>query len=397
MSQTTSATSIPPAAPDSSAPEANPPEAGEFQEREAQIMVASQWKLIWWKFRKHKLAMYSAVVVIAIYTVALVMEFFAPFPPDQYAANYTYAPPQALHLVDTSGGSPKLSLYVTGYKVAIDAFSLRRTFVEDPEKIIPVQLLAKGWEYKLLGIIPMNRHIIGPVDGVGPMYLLGADALGRDLLSRISAGTRISMSIGLLGVTISLVLGILLGGISGYYGGAIDNIIQRLIEFLRSLPTIPLWMSLAAAMPVTWPPLYVYFGITIILSFIGWTGLARVVRGRFLALREEDFVLAARLDGAAPTYLILRHMAPSFSSHIIASITLAIPAMILAETALSFLGVGLRPPIVSWGVLLQDAQNIRAVATAPWLLAPGIAVVIAVLSLNFLGDGLRDAADPYGR
>jgi peptide/nickel transport system permease protein len=257
--------------------------------------------------------------------------------------------------------------------------------------------LAKGWEYKLLGIIPMNRHIIGPVDGVGPMYLLGADALGRDLLSRISAGTRISMSIGLLGVAISLVLGILLGGISGYYGGAIDNIIQRLIEFLRSLPTIPLWMSLAAAMPVTWPPLYVYFGITIILSFIGWTGLARVVRGRFLALREEDFVLAAKLDGAAPTYLILRHMAPSFSSHIIASITLAIPAMILAETALSFLGVGLRPPIVSWGVLLQDAQNIRAVATAPWLLAPGIAVVIAVLSLNFLGDGLRDAADPYGR
>ena len=397
MSQTTSATSIPPAAPDAPAPEANPPEADEFQEQEAQIMVASQWKLIWWKFRKHKLAMYSAVVVIAIYTVALVMEFFAPFPPDQYAANYTYAPPQALHLVDNSSGSPKFGLYVTGYKVAIDAFSLRRTFVEDPEKIIPVQLLAKGWEYKLLGIIPMNRHIIGPVDGVGPMYLLGADALGRDLLSRISAGTRISMSIGLLGVAISLVLGILLGGISGYYGGAIDNIIQRLIEFLRSLPTIPLWMSLAAAMPVTWPPLYVYFGITIILSFIGWTGLARVVRGRFLALREEDFVLAARLDGAAPTYLILRHMAPSFSSHIIASITLAIPAMILAETALSFLGVGLRPPIVSWGVLLQDAQNIRAVATAPWLLAPGIAVVIAVLSLNFLGDGLRDAADPYGR
>ena len=397
MSQTTSATSHPPAVPDAPAPEANPPEADEFHEQEAQIMVASQWKLIWWKFRKHKLAMYSAVVVIAIYTVALFMEFFAPFPPDQYAANYTYAPPQALHLIDTSGGSPKLSLYVTGYKVAIDTFSLRRMFVEDPTQKIPVALLVKGWEYKLLGIIPMDRHIIGPVDGVGPMYLLGADSMGRDLLSRISAGTRISMSIGLLGVAISLVLGILLGGISGYYGGAIDNIIQRLIEFLRALPTIPLWMSMAAAMPVTWSPLYVYFGITLILSFIGWTGLARVVRGRFLALREEDFVLAARLDGAPPTYLILRHMAPSFSSHIIASITLAIPAMILAETALSFLGLGLRPPIVSWGVLLQDAQNIRAVATAPWLLAPGIAVVIAVLSLNFLGDGLRDAADPYGR
>jgi peptide/nickel transport system permease protein len=397
MSQTTSATSIPPVVPDAPAPEANPPEAGEFQEKEAQIMVASQWKLIWWKFRKHKLAMYSAVVVIAIYTVALFAEFFEPFPTDQYAANYTYAPPQALHLIDNSSGSPKLSLHVTGYKVAIDTFSLRRTFVEDPTQIIPVAFLVEGWEYKLLGIIPMNRHIIGPVDGVGPMYLMGADSMGRDLFSRISGGTRISMSIGLLGVTISLVLGILLGGISGYYGGAIDNIIQRLIEFLRALPTIPLWMSMAAAMPVTWPPLYVYFGITIILSFIGWTGLARVVRGRFLALREEDFVLAAKLDGAAPTYLILRHMAPSFSSHIIASITLAIPAMILAETALSFLGLGLRPPVVSWGVLLQDAQNIRAVSTAPWLLAPGIAVVIAVLSLNFLGDGLRDAADPYGR
>jgi peptide/nickel transport system permease protein len=397
MSQTTSATSMPPAAPDAPAPEANPPEAGEFQEKEAQIMVASQWKLIWWKFRKHKLAMYSAVVVIAIYTVALFAEFFEPFPTDLYAANYTYAPPQALHLIDSSSGSPKLSLHVTGYKVAIDTFSLRRTFVEDPEQIIPVAFLAEGWEYKLLGIIPANRHIIGPVDGVGPMYLMGADSMGRDLFSRISGGTRISMSIGLLGVAISLVLGILLGGISGYYGGAIDNIIQRLIEFLRALPTIPLWMSMAAAMPVTWPPLYVYFGITIILSFIGWTGLARVVRGRFLALREEDFVLAARLDGAPPTYLILRHMAPSFSSHIIASITLAIPAMILAETALSFLGLGLRPPVVSWGVLLQDAQNVRAVATAPWLLAPGIAVVIAVLSLNFLGDGLRDAADPYGR
>jgi peptide/nickel transport system permease protein len=397
MAQTTSATSIPPAIPEAPAPEANPPEAGEFQEHEAQIMVASQWKLIWWKFRKHKLAMWSAAVVIAIYTVALFMEFFAPFPPDQYAANYTYAPPQALHLIDNSSGSPRIGLYVTGYKVAIDKFSLRRMFVEDPEQKIPVKLLAEGWEYKLLGIIPMNRHIIGPVDGVGPMYLLGADSMGRDLLSRISAGTRISMSIGLLGVAISLFLGILLGGISGYYGGAIDNIIQRLIEFLRALPTIPLWMSMAAAMPVTWSPLYVYFGITLILSFIGWTGLARVVRGRFLALREEDFVLAAKLDGAPPTYLILRHMAPSFSSHIIASITLAIPAMILAETALSFLGLGLRPPIVSWGVLLQDAQNVRAVSTAPWLLAPGIAVVIAVLSLNFLGDGLRDAADPYGR
>lgn len=396
MSEITPATSIPPTAPGDPA-SASPPMTEEFQEREAQVMVASQWKLIWWKFRKHKLAMFSAVVVIAIYVVAAFAEFFSPFPPDQYVANYTYAPPQALHFFDSSDGSLRFGLYVSGYKVAIDTFSLRRTFVADPEVKIPVTLFAKGWDYKLLGIIPTNRHIIGPVDGEGPMYLLGADHMGRDLLSRIAAGTRISMSIGLLGVAISLVLGILLGGISGYYGGVADNVIQRLIEFLRSLPTIPLWMSLAAALPVNWPPQYVYFGITLILSFIGWTGLARVVRGRFLALREEDFVLAAKLDGAPQLYLILRHMAPSFASHIIASITLAIPAMILSETALSFLGLGLRPPIVSWGVLLQDAQNVRAVSTAPWLLLPGVAVVIAVLSLNFFGDGLRDAADPYGR
>jgi peptide/nickel transport system permease protein len=368
-----------------------------YQETEAQIMVASQWKLIWWKFRKHKLAMFSGLVVLAIYFIAAFAEFFEIFPPDQYAAKYTYAPPQTVHIIDTSSGAPKLGLYVNGYKSVIDSFSLRRTFAVDPEQKIPFRFFAKGFEYKVLGIIPWDRHILGPVNPEAPLYILGADALGRDLLSRMIAGGRVSMSIGLLGVSISLVLGILLGGVSGYYGGAIDNVIQRIIEFLRSLPTIPLWMSLAAALPVNWPPLYVYFGITLILSFIGWTGLARVVRGRFLALREEDFVLAARLDGAPQMYLILRHMAPSFSSHIIASITLAIPGMILSETALSFLGLGLRPPVVSWGVLLQDAQNIRAVSTAPWLLIPGLAVVVAVLSLNFLGDGLRDAADPYGR
>jgi len=229
------------------------------------------------------------------------------------------------------------------------------------------------------------------------MYLLGADRMGRDVRSRLIHGTRISMSIGLLGVTISLFLGILLGGISGYYGGAIDNVIQRIVEALRSIPTIPGWMGLAAGLPTGWPALRVYFGITILLSLIGWTGLARVVRGRFLALREEDFVMAARLAGSSELRIILRHMVPSFLSHIIASITLAIPRMILSETSLSFLGLGLRPPIVSWGVLLQEAQNVRSIATAPWLLLPGLAVVVAELALNFLGDGLRDAADPYSR
>ena len=366
-------------------------------EQESQIMVASQWKLMWWKLRRHKLAMISGVIVILIYMVALFAEFLEVMPEDQYAANYTYAPPQTLHLIDNSSGTPQFGLYVNGYTVEIDSFSLRRTFVVDPTQKIPVKFLAKGWEYKLFGLIPGDVHVIGPVNPGDPVYLMGADSVGRDLYSKMVGGTRISMSIGLMGVAISLVLGILLGGISGYFGGAIDNIIQRVIEFLRSLPTIPLWMSLAAALPLNWPPLAIYFGITLILSFIGWTGLARVVRGRFLSLREEDFVLAARLDGHSQLEIIFQHMVPSFLSHIIASITLSIPGMILSETALSFLGLGLRPPVVSWGVLLQDAQNIRSVSTAPWLLIPGLAVVVAVLSLNFFGDGLRDAADPYAR
>ena len=366
-------------------------------EQESQIMVASQWKLMWWKLRRHKLAMISGVIVILIYMVALFAEFLEVMPEDQYAANYTYAPPQTLHLIDNSSGTLQFGLYVNGYTVEIDPFSLRRTFVVDPTQKIPVKFLAKGWEYKLFGLIPGDVHVIGPVNPGDPVYLMGADSVGRDLYSKMVGGTRISMSIGLMGVAISLVLGILLGGISGYFGGAIDNIIQRVIEFLRSLPTIPLWMSLAAALPVNWPPLAIYFGITLILSFIGWTGLARVVRGRFLSLREEDFVLAARLDGHSQLEIIFQHMVPSFLSHIIASITLSIPGMILSETALSFLGLGLRPPVVSWGVLLQDAQNIRSVSTAPWLLIPGLAVVVAVLSLNFFGDGLRDAADPYAR
>jgi len=373
-----------------------PPEEA-VQEQEAKIMVASQWKLMWWKLRRHKLAMLSGVTVLLIYGVAALAEFFQVMPQDQYAANYTYAPPQTLHLIDTSSGTTQLGLYVSGYTSKIDSFSLKRVFVIDPTQKIPVTLFARGFEYKLLGVIPTDIHLIGPVNQGAPVYLLGADSMGRDLLSRMVGGTRISMSIGLLGVTFSLILGILLGGISGYWGGAIDNVIQRVIEFLRSLPTIPLWMSMAAALPTSMPPEQVYFGITIILSFIGWTGLARVVRGRFLALREEDFVMAARLDGNTQIAIITKHMVPSFLSHIIASITIAIPGMILSETALSFLGLGLRPPVVSWGVLLQDAQNLRAVSQSPWLLIPGLMVVIAVLSLNFFGDGLRDAADPYAR
>jgi peptide/nickel transport system permease protein len=369
----------------------------EFQEVEATMMVASQWKLMWWKLRRHKLAMVSGVIVILIYLIAIFVEFLQVIPQDQYNASFTYAPPQALHLIDNSSGTTQIGLYVNGYKSEIDTFSLKRTFVVDPTQKIPVTFFAKGFEYNLLGFIPSDIHLFGPVKKEDPMYLLGADSMGRDVYSRMLGGTRISMTIGLFGVSVSLILGILLGGISGYFGGAVDNFIQRLIEFLRSLPTIPLWMSLAAALPMDWSPEAIFFSISVIISLIGWTGLARVVRGRFLALREEDFVMAARLDGNTQLAIIIKHMVPSFLSHIIASVTLSIPYMILSETSLSFLGLGLHPPVVSWGVLLQDAQNIRAVSTAPWLLIPALMVVVAVLSLNFFGDGLRDAADPYAR
>lgn len=362
---------------------------------EAKVLVASQWQLIWWRFRRHKLALISGIILVFIYLVVIFAEFIAPYDPGDYIARYTYAPPQTLHLFDTRDGGFAFAPYVNDYTVEIDQAALRRTFVVDPETSIPVRFFVRGWSYKLFGLIETDLHLFGPENPRDRIYLFGADSIGRDVFSRMIYGTRVSMTIGLVGVTISLILGIFLGGISGYFGGWVDNVIQRSIDFLRSLPTIPLWLGLAAAFPVTWGPLQIYFAITIILSLIGWTALARVVRGRFLSLRTEDFVMAARLDGASQMRVIFEHMLPAFYSHIIASITLAIPGMILAETALSFLGLGLRPPVVSWGVLLQDAQNIRSVATAPWLLLPALGVVVSVLALNFLGDGLRDAADPY--
>src|SRR5215217_1433264 len=360
---------------------------------EAEIYVASQWKLVWWRFRKHRLAVVGTVIVLIIYMIALFAEFFAPFTPGAFDADYTYAPPQRLHFFDDDG----FGLYVYGYRSNLNEETLVRTFVVDENNKIPVRLFARGNEYRLWGLFESDLHLLGPVEKSAPMYLLGANDQGQDMLSRIVFGARVSMSIGLVGVALSFVFGVFLGGISGYYAGATDTVIQRLIELLMSIPTLPLWLGFSAALPPDWSPLRIYFGITIILSLIGWTDLARVFRGRFLSLRGEDFVMAAELDGSSKPRIILRHMLPSFASHVIASLTLAVPAMILAETALSFLGLGLQPPIVSWGVLLQEAQNIRSVATAPWLLLPGFAVIIAVLALNFMGDGLRDSADPYAR
>jgi peptide/nickel transport system permease protein len=358
----------------------------------------SQFGLMWRRFKRHKLALVSLWIVGLFYLVALLAEFIAPVDPSDYSARYTYAPPQGLHFfAQGEDGSWQFGPFVYGYKTEIDPVALRRTFVIDETVRLPVSFFAQSEPYMLAGIIPMSVKLMGVENPRDPFYILGADRLGRDLLSRLIHGTRISLSIGLAGVTLSLFFGIIIGGFAGYYGGWFDTAVMRVVEFIRSMPTIPLWLGLAAAMPKDWSALQTYFAITLILSLIGWTELARVVRGRFLSLRTEDFVTAAQLDGASDWRIITRHMVPSFMSHIIAAATLAIPGMILAETALSFLGLGLQAPIVSWGTLLQDAQNIRTLATAPWLLLPGVCVVVIILSMNFFGDGLRDAADPHGR
>ena len=362
--------------------------------REQRIFVASQWQLMWWRFRKHKLAVASGVVVIGFYLVVLGADFLAYADPNASEAQRGLMPPQRIHWFDGGQFAP----YVHGITGARDPQTFKRVYRIDPNKKVPLRFFAQGFEYHWLGVIPSTRHLIG-VDGDASttIFLLGTDVQGRDLWSRLVYGTRISLTIGLLGVTASLVLGVVLGGISGFYGGLTDTIIQRTIEILRSIPTIPLWMGLAAALPREWTILQVYFAITIIISLLGWTELARVVRGRFLAMREEDFVVSARLVGCTRPRIILVHMVPSFMSHIIAATTLALPAMIISETALSFLGLGLRPPAISWGVLLQQAQNVQTVAISPWLMLPAVPVIVAVMAFNFLGDGLRDAADPYGR
>jgi len=360
----------------------------------ADIGSTGHWKLVWRRFSRHRVAMVSGGILLFIYLVAVFAEFIAPYSATTRFADHQYTPPQVIRPVDTSDGF-QLGLFADGYTVEIDETTQQRRVSTDPSQTRELGLFVKGEEYELFGLITWDRHLIGPKNADEPVFILGTDRLGRDMFSRIVHGTRVSMSIGLVGVAVSMVLGIIIGGISGYFGGAIDTAAQRLIEFIMSIPTLPLWMALAAAVPDGWGPLMTYFAITVILSMIGWTELARVVRGRFLALREEEFVEAARLDNCGTFRIMRKYMLPTFSSHIIAALTLAIPAMILAETALSFLGLGLQAPAVSWGVLLQEAQNVRSLMHAPWLLIPGIAVVVAVLTLNFVGDGLRDAADPY--
>jgi len=352
---------------------------------------ASQWKIMWWKFRRHRIAVIAGVILLLFYASTLVSEIIAPYYLHTRNAKQIYAPPQEVHLFHEG---ELVGPFVYGYSMRLDMETLRRVYTPDPKQVHRVRFFCLGDEYRFWGLIEGSFHLVCPAEG-GSLHLLGTDRLGRDLLSRIIYGARVSLTIGLLGILVSFLIGVTLGGISGYYGGWVDNLIQRFIEMVRCFPELPLWMALSAALPVNWSPILVYFGITIILGLLDWPGLARAVRSKLLALREEDFAAAAVLMGAGPGRVIGRHLLPNFTSHLIASATLAVPGMILGETALSFLGLGLRPPVTSWGVLLNEAQNINVVALYPWLMLPVVPVILVVLAFNFLGDGLRDAADPY--
>ena len=353
--------------------------------------VASQWQLIWRKFRRHRLARLGAAIIAILVVLAVFAEFWSPYDIFERHTELVHLPPQRVRFIHEGRLQRPFVYGVTSERSTITYFL---EFSDDRSHRYPVRFFVRGADYKIFGLIPSNIHFFG-VDEPGVIHLLGTESIGRDMLSRILSATRVSLSVGLVGITISFFLGCLLGGVSGYFGGAPDMIIQRIIEFLQNIPQIPLWMALSAALPPVWPIIQVYFGITIILSIFGWTGLARVVRGKLLATREEDYVLAAKIAGSGEPRILVRHLLPSFTSYLIVSITLAIPQMILGETALSFLGIGMRPPAVSWGVLLQQAQNIRSVTLYPWLIIPALLVVLTVLAFNFLGDGLRDAADPY--
>ncbi|MGE0254728.1 MAG: ABC transporter permease [Alphaproteobacteria bacterium] len=364
--------------------------------QQERFYMASQWKLMWWKLARHRIAVAAGVFLLALYVVAAIAEFVAPYELQHRDRRYTYAPPQTVQLFHEGRF---IGPFVYGMRMQRDPETLQPLYKHDPGRIQELRFFCsggyRGSEYEFWGgLFTGDFHLVCPARG-GTLFLLGTDRLGRDMFSRIVYGARVSMTIGLIGIALAFTLGIVIGGIAGYYGGWIDNIVQRAIEVLKSFPRLPLWMALSAALPVVWSPIWIFFGITLILAMLDWPSLARAVRSKLLSLREEDFAVAAQLMGARPRRIIGRHLMPSFASHLIASASLAIPEMILGETALSFLGLGLRPPITSWGVLLNEAQNIQAVVLYPWLMAPMIPVILVVLAFNFLGDGLRDAADPY--
>ncbi|MEL4072533.1 ABC transporter permease [Ochrobactrum sp. GPK 3] len=360
-------------------------------EEQNRLYRASQLQLMWWKFKKHKLALASAIFLGALYVMIAFVEFLAPYNLHTRNVDFIYSPPQAVRLFHNGDF---IGPFVYGRKMTLDMDTLRRVYVDQKDQVEPLRFFCSGDRYKFWGVVATDFHLVCPAKG-GQMFLLGTDRLGRDVLSRILYGARISLTIGVIGIVISFTLGIVIGGLAGYHGGVFDLIVQRIIEVLQSIPSIPLWMALAAIMPITWSPMLIYLGITAILGLLDWTGLARAVRSKLLSLREEDYVLAAQLMGANSRRIIGRHLIPGFMSHLIATATMSIPGMILGETALSFLGLGLRPPITSWGILLTEARSVSVIVFYPWLLFPIIPVILVVLAFNFLGDGLRDVADPY--